>query len=79
VVVCYGGRGADLWWNQNREKLNRLGNLEVLSVPPAASQALAALARRNMQLQCTIQDRQVWLTDGEVTVAIEPAILHGAN
>ena len=29
----------------------------------AASQALARLARRNMQLNCTIQDEQVWLAD----------------
>jgi uncharacterized protein YaeQ len=24
-----------------------------------------------MQLQCTIQDGQVWLTDGETTVQVE--------
>jgi uncharacterized protein YaeQ len=29
------------------------------------------MAKRNMQLQCTIQDGQVWLTDGETTVQVE--------
>ncbi len=77
AVLCYGGRGADLWWNQNRDKLERLRNLVVMSLPTAASQGLAALANRNMSLQCTIQDGQAWLTDGERTVHIEPVTLLG--
>jgi uncharacterized protein YaeQ len=77
VVLCYGGRGADLWWNQNRDKLERLRNLAVMNLPPATSQGLAVLARRNMSLQCTIQDGQAWLTDGERTVHIEPVTLPG--
>jgi uncharacterized protein YaeQ len=28
------------------------------------------MAQRNMQLQCTIQDGQIWLTDGTDTVEI---------
>jgi len=77
VVLCYGGRGADLWWNQNRDKLERLRNLVVMNLPPATSQDLAALAQRNMSLQCTIQDGQAWLTDGERTMHIEPVKLLG--
>ncbi|MDT3736252.1 MAG: YaeQ family protein [Denitratisoma sp.] len=75
VVLCYGGRGADLWWNQNRERLEKLGNLSVLNLPADATQALAGLARRNMSLQCTIQDGQAWLTDGASTVLVAPACL----
>lgn len=77
VVLSYGGRGADLWWNQCRDKLERLRNLVVMNLPPASSQGLAALAQRNMSLQCTIQDGQAWLTDGERTVHIEPVKLLG--
>lgn len=75
VVLCYGGRGADLWWAQNRDKLERLRNLAAINLPAAASQGLAALARRSMSLQCTIQDGQAWLTDGAGTVHVEPAVL----
>jgi uncharacterized protein YaeQ len=28
------------------------------------------MAQRSMQLQCTIQDGQIWLTDGATTVEI---------
>ncbi|MBM3390717.1 MAG: YaeQ family protein [Betaproteobacteria bacterium] len=70
VVLCYGGRGADIWWQQNRDKLERLSNLEVMNLPAATTQALAALVRRGMSLQCTIQDGQAWLTDGDRSVQI---------
>jgi uncharacterized protein YaeQ len=42
-----------------------------VSVPVATSQALAKLAQRTMELQCTIQDGHVWLgdKDGAVEVA----------
>lgn len=72
VVLCYGGRGADLWWAQNRDMLARLRNLAVMALPSAATQELAALASRGMHLQCTIQDGQAWLTDGNHTVHANP-------
>jgi uncharacterized protein YaeQ len=75
VVLCYGGRGAELWWEQNRGRLERLRNLSVLNLPAEATQQLAALASRGMRLQCTIQDGQAWLTEGEHTLHIEPARL----
>jgi len=28
------------------------------------------MAQRSMQLQCTIQDGQIWLTDGVTTVEV---------
>lgn len=79
IVLCYGGRGAELWWEQNREKLARLRNLAVLALPAAATQGLAALASRSMGLQCTVQDGQLWLTDGERTVHVEPRTLQEAR
>lgn len=75
VVVCYGGRGADLWWSQNRDKLERLSNLTVLSLPYENTKSLANLANRTMQLQCNIQERQVTMINGTSIVQIEPATL----
>jgi uncharacterized protein YaeQ len=73
-VYNYGGRGADLWWEQNRERLARFDNLTVVNLSYDASRALAALAQRTMQLQCTIQEGQLWLGDGQSVIHIEPAI-----
>lgn len=72
VIVSYGNKGADVWWQQNKAKLAKLANVSVIGLTQEASQGLAALAQRTMRLQCTIQDGQVWLTDGQATVHIEP-------
>lgn len=74
-VYSYGGQGAAIWWDQIGSKLERNGNLTVVSVPTASSQALAKLARRNMQLHCTIQDQQIWLGDSEDRVQVEPTTI----
>lgn len=78
VLYVYGPK-AGLWWSQNRATLGRLGNLRVLQVPAEASAALALLAQRTMRLQCTVQDGQVWLGDGQETVALEPLELKAAT
>ncbi|AYH44167.1 YaeQ family protein [Azoarcus sp. DN11] len=72
VVVLSYGRAADIWWNGIRDKLTRLTNLTVLNVPSDIPPALAAMTARSMRLQCTLQDGQVWITDGSATVAVEP-------
>lgn len=72
VVIYAYGRGAELWWERSRSALERARNLRVLRVPVATSQELARLAQRSMQLQCTIQEGHVWLSDkdGAVEVAL---------
>ncbi|MCX7140867.1 MAG: YaeQ family protein [Proteobacteria bacterium] len=71
LVYIYGGHGAAIWWDQNGDRLERNRSLAVVSVPVAASQALAKLAKRTMQLNCTIQDGQVWLGDAEDRVQVD--------
>lgn len=75
TVIAYGGRAVDLWWVKEGPALARLQNLRVLALTADESAALTALATRSMQLQCTVEDRQVWLTDGTKTVLIEPRLL----
>ena len=77
-VYSYGGQSAAIWWDQVGGKLERTRNLTVISVPAAASQALAKLARRNMRLNCTIQDEQVWLDDTEDRVQVELSLSRGS-
>ena len=80
VVIISYGRSAEPWWNQNRDKLQRLDNLTVLRLPSAGTQALAAFAGRTMQLQCAIQEGLVWFTTEAGAVQIEPwALLRAAE
>lgn len=78
-VLTYGGRVAEIWWNQNRSALAKLSNLTVLTIPPEASQALAALANRNMAVNCTVQEGQIWFACGNDSVHLEPEVLQQAK
>jgi uncharacterized protein YaeQ len=70
VVYCYAASSA-IWWAGMNNRLDRAKNLKVVNLPAATSAELAKLAARSMQLQCTIQDGQIWFSAGETSVAIE--------
>jgi uncharacterized protein YaeQ len=71
VIYAYGGRAADIWFEQNKGAFTRLTNLSVYQLPPEQTSALARLAQRTMSLQATIQDGQCWISDGTASVLIE--------
>jgi uncharacterized protein YaeQ len=71
VVVYAYGRNADRWWAENEAELARFDNLAVWRLAEDTTRALAALAQRNMQLNCMIQDEAVTFADGETLVDIE--------
>ena len=66
VVLLYGGRTADLWWQQNASALARYRNLAVLQVTPEDSAQLVAAASRTMKLSWTIQEGMLYLAEGSV-------------
>ena len=71
VIVYSYSATSHIWYKQIANKLDRAKNLTVINIPADASAQLEALAQRNMQLQCTIQDGQIYLTDSVSTVLIE--------
>ncbi|TXT21176.1 MAG: hypothetical protein FD134_2742 [Gallionellaceae bacterium] len=77
VAVISYGRAAPIWWSENRDKLQRLGNLTVLNLGSEITLALAALASRSMQLQCTLQEGHIMLTSEAGMIEIEPKVWQG--
>jgi uncharacterized protein YaeQ len=73
-LYLYGGRNADLWWQRNANKLQRFKNLTVIEISEETSTALTSLVQRSMQLQCTIQDGDVWLNCDDQTVSVLPLV-----
>ncbi|MES2932863.1 MAG: YaeQ family protein [Pseudomonadota bacterium] len=71
VIVYSYATNTSIWWSQIGSRLERAKNLTVIDLPAATSRDLSKLAQRNMQIQCTIQDGQIWLNDGEQTVQID--------
>ena len=79
VRIYTYGRGAERWWQDAQTALARPDNLAVIELPQATTQAMAGLAQRTMQLQCTVQDGTAWLTDGKNTVEVAPVLLNAAR
>lgn len=75
IIYSYGGRTADLWWQQHRAKVDSIENLSVIHLPTAATQSLTKLVRRTMQILCTIQDGTVWLADDDDRIEVNPVTL----
>ena len=72
VVLYTYGSAAEVWWRGIEGKLIKAHKLSVWRVPSDTAQRLAALAQRSMQLQATIQEGQLMLSDSERTVEVEP-------
>ena len=71
VMIYSYSSMSNIWWNQIASKVDRAKNLSVFNLPAATSQALAKLAQRSMQLQCTIQDGQVWINGEGESIQID--------
>jgi uncharacterized protein YaeQ len=71
VIVYSYSATSHIWFKGLASKIERAGNISIVNVLPESSAALERLAQRSMGLQCTIQDGQVWLTNGTDTVQVE--------
>lgn len=75
VVLNYGGRAAELWWERHGRTLARHANLTVLDLPAGQVQALAGLYARGLRLTVMIEDGEVRLLDeGGAEVLVQPAV-----
>jgi uncharacterized protein YaeQ len=70
-VYCYSGRSAAVWWEKSGKDFARFANLRVFEVDGETTAQLAALAARNMSLQCLVQDGHVQLLGDGGSVDVE--------
>ena len=78
VVLAYGGRKLDMWWQQNADALARNRNLEVVTLSPEETSQLAALAQRSMRLSCTVQEGSAWIGSEHSGINVEVKYLKQA-
>lgn len=76
AVVLYGGRVADMWWEQNSKNLLKLNNLTVINLLETAQ--LAEIAERGMEISCSIQDGHLLLSHAAGSVEMIPKMLKQA-
>ena len=75
VVVITYGNAAPIWWEGIAPKLERARNLSVKRLVVSGDTPLAAFVQKNMTLQCTVQDGQIWLSDGTRSAQIDVVTL----
>ncbi len=73
VVILYGGRIADMWWESNSKGLLKLNNLTVINLPE--THELARLAGKSINISCTIQDSEILVSHDSGSFEITPVIL----
>ena len=74
VVINYGGRASDIWWEKAGGALSRLKNLTVLSLPAEVPERLAALGERGMRLDVLVQDGELQLMGDRGSLAVRPEV-----
>lgn len=75
TVISYTA-STPVWWRGIENRITRTRNVAVWQIDPEQSQALAALAQRNMQLQVSVQDATLWVSEGDRSVEIRPQRLN---
>ncbi|KAF0814886.1 hypothetical protein IGB42_00942 [Andreprevotia sp. IGB-42] len=70
-LYAYGGRQAEMWWDSIKGQMIRFDHLHVVTIAPETFSALGAMAARTMQLQATIQDGQLWLSNDKENLLVE--------
>jgi uncharacterized protein YaeQ len=66
---------APVWWKQMAPKLARAKNLRVLQIAADTATELERLCQRNMQLQVTIQDGEIWMRDAVNAVQVQLSVI----
>ena len=70
VVYAYGERAATVWWQAMANKVAPYRQLSVRFLDDQQLLALAALAQRTMNLQATLQEGAIWLSDDKNNLEI---------
>lgn len=79
VLVAYGARRVESWWEQNQAGFARLSNLSVITLSADDTVALQSMVARSMTLTCTVQEGHVWLASEAISVELAPAVRQSAN
>ncbi len=69
TVYTYGG-AASAWWKGAADKVAKARNLTVWQIPEEQCEPLGALADRSMNIQITVQDGAIYISEGDRSVEL---------
>ncbi len=71
ALFTYNSRAAQIWWQQNQTRCAAFNNLSIWYLDDAQLAGLSGFADdRTMNLQATLQDGAIWLSDDSQNLEI---------
>jgi uncharacterized protein YaeQ len=67
IIYTYHEGKAKVWWQQQQTKLQRFNNLTIVHIN---AEGIEKMIKRSMNLQCTIEDGEVYLNDDKTSKVI---------
>lgn len=72
IIYAYQSRSAKVWWEKIHAELARFKHLQVFSLSDNEVDNIETILSHNADIQCSIQDGEVWLTSEDNQFHITP-------
>ena len=73
IILSYGDNAASMWWKSVESKAKGFKNLSVYHISTEQYNTLDLLMQRHLELNASIQDGELWLSDNEHSLHITPS------
>lgn len=77
LVISYGDRAGGQWWKEQENALRNQAKLTVAEISDTHLNQLSELTERNMQLQVTIDDNAIWVSNPNSSIELTLTALQG--
>lgn len=67
IIYTYHEGKSKVWWEQQQSKLARFNHLKVFHINADGAESMV---KRSMQLQCNVQDNEIYLSDDHTNFTI---------
>ncbi len=71
LLYCYDEKASEVWWKNHQHKLRDYKNLSVFAINDEQLAGVSTMIERTMQLQATIEDEQLWLSNSDKSQLID--------
>jgi uncharacterized protein YaeQ len=78
IIYTLNNRTFEPWWDSIRKPIEKLGNVSVVCLDGDTLDQLCQVIDRNLEIQASIQDQQLWLSIGETHLELKPDMIRKA-
>lgn len=75
ILYSYHAKTMDSWWQQLQQTLSPINNLQIYQVSEAQNNHLTDLVARSMKLHCSIDEDDICLSNGIISINLRRTAL----